>query len=89
MPIYQGLIIKYQDAGYFLGYLVGQAGGLAYDPQWQRLLVAQRLQVAADARALDLPLTQMVRKPGEGAGDKESVGGAERTGESAIETRGS
>ena len=70
MPIYQGLIIKYQDAGYFLGYLVGQAGGLAHDPQWQRLLVAQRLQVAADARALDLPLTQVVRKPGEGAGDK-------------------
>lgn len=45
-------------------HLVGEPGGLTDDAQRQRLLVAQSLQVAADPRPLDLPLTQVIRKPG-------------------------
>ena len=44
-------------------HLVGQAGGLTHDPERQGLLVAQSLQVAADAGPLDLPLPQVVGEP--------------------------
>lgn len=44
-------------------YLVRQTSGLADDAERKRLLLAQGLQVAADACALDLPLPQVVRKP--------------------------
>lgn len=58
----RGSVSEGQRSG---AHLVGQASGLTDDPERQRLLVAQSLQVAADSRALDLPLTQVVRKPDE------------------------
>lgn len=55
------------------GHLVRQAGRLTDDPERQRLFVAQSLQVAADARPLDLPLPQVVGKPDEDRGGKKML----------------
>lgn len=56
--------IRYtQNVSWSCDHLVGEAGRLTDDPQRQRLFVTQGLQVAADARPLDLPLTQVIREP--------------------------
>lgn len=57
-----GVCLQGQRSG---GHLVGESSGLTDDPEGQRLLIAQSLQVAADSRPLDLPLTQVIRKPDE------------------------
>lgn len=44
-------------------HLVRKSSGLTDNPQRQRLFVTQSLQVAADSRPLNLPLTQVICKP--------------------------
>lgn len=44
-------------------YLVGQPCRLTHDSERQRLFITESFQMTADARPLDLPLPQVIRKP--------------------------
>lgn len=44
-------------------YLVRQSCWLTHDPERKRLFITESFQMTADARALDLPLPQVIRKP--------------------------
>lgn len=44
-------------------HLVRQSCWLTHDPERERLFITESFQMTADARALDLPLPQVIRKP--------------------------
>lgn len=70
----QKIFNRLEGVSWSCDHLVREASRLTDNPQRQRLFVTQGLQVAADARPLNLPLTQVIRKPG---GEKHATGALE------------